>query len=74
VVNDDQVLNNKIEIVAKDIEGSNWIKKALKDRDLISSANANTICDYVLAMKSESNISHNTPQSLNHFAKVPKMG
>jgi hypothetical protein len=64
VVNDDQVLNNKIEIVAKDIEGSNWIKNALKDRDIISSSNANTICDYVLAMKSESNISATTRRNL----------
>lgn len=59
-----KVVENKIDIVMKDIPGCNWIKKSLLDRKIISLQNANTICDYVLACKSEDSISTNTRRNI----------
>jgi site-specific recombinase XerD len=48
----------------KDIPGCNWIKKSLLDRKISSLQNANSICDYVLACKSEDSISTNTRRNI----------
>src|SRR5207237_203079 len=50
--------------VTNDVTGHNWIKKALLNKTLISTENANTICDYVLARKSDSNISVTTKRRI----------
>jgi hypothetical protein len=50
--------------VTNDVTGHNWIKKALLNKALISTENANTICDYVLARKSDSNISVTTKRRI----------
>jgi site-specific recombinase XerD len=57
------VLQKKFDsIIAKEYDSYNWLKNMLSNQILYD--NASAICDYVIAMQQEANISHNTRVNL----------
>jgi hypothetical protein len=58
------LLERKVEAATRDVRGSSFFKRTLLDKTKITENNANMICDYVLAMKQESNISTSTCRNI----------
>jgi integrase len=60
----DDVLESKVDAATKDVRGGPWFKRTLLDKTKITANNANAICEYIIAMKRESNISTNTRRNI----------
>lgn len=58
------ILQRKVEDATKDVRTCAFFKRTLLDKTKITINNANMICDYILAMKQESNISTLTRRNI----------
>jgi integrase/recombinase XerD len=58
------ILQGKVDVATKDVRGGPWFKRTLLDETKINANNANAICDYILTMQQESNISTSTRRNI----------
>lgn len=58
------ILESKVEAATKDVRGGPWFKRTLLDKTKITANNGSMICDYILAMQQESNISTSTRRNI----------